>query len=65
MGAHLVSGTRVIKDNQEHFTPEVLVKLVIDESTEVATCLSEIGSCVSVVEECGNDEDLLDKFRRK
>jgi hypothetical protein len=57
--------TWVIEDDEEHLAPEVSMQLVVDESAKGATCLRKRGSCTSVAEKRGDDDDLLDDFRRE
>jgi Fe-S oxidoreductase len=65
VGAHLVRRAWVVEEDKKHFAPEMLVHLVIDESTKVATCLSKCGRCTDVAEKGGDDDDLFYEFRRE
>lgn len=65
VGAHLVSRAWVVKEGKKHFTPEVPVHLVIDESTKVATCLSKCGWRTDVAEKGRDNDDFFYEFRRE
>ena len=64
-GTHVESRARVVKENEKHFAPEMLVQLVIDKSTEGATCLCECGRGTGIAEKCRDDNDLFDEFEGK
>ena len=63
MGADLVGRAWVVKEDKKHFAPEMLVHLVIDESTKGATCLSKCGRRTDVAEKGSEDDNLFYEFR--
>jgi hypothetical protein len=65
VGAHFVSRAWVVKEDKEHCAPEMLVHLVIDESTKGVTCLSKCGRRTDVAEKGRGDDDLFYEFRRE
>jgi hypothetical protein len=65
VGADLVGGAWVVKEDKKHFAPEMRVHLVIDESTKGATCLSKRGRRTDVAEKGRDDDDLFYEFRRE
>jgi hypothetical protein len=66
MGTHVTSRARVVKEDEKHVAPEKLVlPLIIDESTEGATCLSECGRGADIAEKCREYDDLVDEFIRE
>lgn len=65
VGAHFVSRAWVVKEDKKHFAPEMLVHLVIDESTKRATCLGKCGRRTDVAEKGRDDDDLFYEFRRE
>lgn len=63
--AHLVSRAWVVKEDKEHFAPEMPVHLVIDEGAKGTTCLSKCGGGTDVAEKGRKDDDLFYEFRRE
>jgi hypothetical protein len=52
----------IVKEDEKHFAPKMLVPLVVDKSTKVTTCLSECGRGTGVAEKCTDYNDLFDEF---
>ncbi len=65
VGAHVVSRAWVVKEDKEHFAPEMSVHLMVDESTKDATCLSKCGRRTDVAEKGRGDDDFFYEFRRE
>jgi hypothetical protein len=65
VGVQVASRAWVVKENEKHFAPEMLVLLVVDERTKQAACLSECGRGTGVTEKRRDDNDLFNEFRRE
>jgi hypothetical protein len=62
VGTQIACRAWVVKDDEKHFAPEVLVRLVVDEDTKGATCPGKRCGYASVAKKCRDDDDLLDQF---
>ena len=62
VGTQIACRAWVVKDDEEHFAPEVLVQLVVDEDTKGATCLGKRCGYARVAKKCRDDDDLLNQF---
>jgi hypothetical protein len=65
LNAQVESRARVIEDDEEHFAPDVLVRLVVYEGTKEVTCLRERCDYARVAEICRDDDDLLNQLLRE
>jgi len=63
VATHVERRAWVVKEDEKHFTPEMFVSLVVDETTKGAACLSECGRSTGVAKKCRDDNDLFDELR--